>query len=97
MALSNAEKQRRWRERRNALAKQALAMAKTRGRRGRRARPINGANDFIRELYQFRQDYSRRLNAWRELAKFSTDDRDQLVHALHSVAKDLTLMAQTLG
>jgi hypothetical protein len=94
---TNAERQRRWREKRNALAKQAEAMEQTRGRRGRRARPVVGANAFIRELYEFRFDYARRLKAWRKLGKFSAEDRDQLVGAVHETANELSMLAQALA
>ena len=97
MALTNAEKQARWRARRNALAKEAEAMRQTRGRRGRRARPADDANAFIRELLNFGSDYSRRLAAWRKLARFSDEDRDHLVEALHTIANELAMMAQGLA
>ena len=97
MALTNAEKQARWRARRNALAKEAEAMRQTRGRRGRRARPADDVNAFIRELWDFQLDYSRRLAAWRKLARFSDEDRDHLVGALHTTANELAMMAQELA
>ena len=89
MALTNAEKQARWRARRNALAKEAEAMRQTRGRRGRRARPADDVNAFVRELWDFQLDYSRRLAAWRKLARFSDEARDHLVAALHTMANEL--------
>jgi hypothetical protein len=97
VALTNAERQRRWREKRNVLAKQAEAMGRTRGRRARRARPADDANAFIGELYEFQIDYSRRLGEWRTLARFSAKDRDHLVDALHSTANELSTLAQQLA
>jgi len=97
MALNNAERQARWRAKRNRLAKEAAAMQKTRGRRGRRARPVDDANAFIGEAYDFFLDYSQRLDAWRGLAKFSEEDRAELVHALHKVANELSMIAQDLA
>jgi hypothetical protein len=86
--------QARWREKRNALAKRAEALERTRGRRGRRARPTDDANAFIRELYDFLMDYGARLWAWRVLKKFSSEDRAELIHAMQTVANDLVLLAQ---
>jgi hypothetical protein len=97
MALTNAEHQRRWREKRNRLAKEAEAMRQTPRRRGRRARPIDDANAFIGELFDFRLDFGRRLTAWRDLARFSDEDRDQLVAALHGTANELSILAQQLA
>ena len=98
MALTNAEKQARWRAKRNALAKEAEAMRRViTKRRGRRARPADDANAFMRELWDFGLDYSQRLNAWRALGRFSDKDRDNLVDALHGVANDLSKMAQELA
>ena len=97
MALTNAQHQKRWRDKRNALAKEAEAMRRTHGRRGRRARPVDDANAFMRELFTFQQDYSQRLNAWRALGKFSDEDRYHLVDALHGVANDLSMIAQELA
>src|SRR5262245_2308438 len=94
---TNAERQARWRAKRNALAKQAEAMQRTHGRRGRRARPIDDVNAFSIELSYFRSDYTRRLNAWRELARFSREDRDHLVDALHDFANDFSILAQELA
>jgi hypothetical protein len=98
MALTNAEKQARWHARRNALAKQAEALQQvTSKRRGRRARPVDDVNAFIGELGDFLLDYGQRLDAWRELARFSDEDRDHLVHALHRTANELSIMAQALA
>jgi len=98
MALSNAERQARWRARRNRLAKEAEAMARVVGkRRGRRARPIDDVNAFIGELYDFNVDFARRLDVWRGLTKFSEEDRVELTYALHKVANNLSMMAQDLA
>jgi hypothetical protein len=97
MALTNAEKQARWRAKRNALAKEAEAVRRTRGRRGRRARPVDDVNAFINELWEFQSDYSRRLAAWYDLARFSDEDRDHLVAALHGTANELSIVAQRLA
>jgi hypothetical protein len=97
MALSNAERQARWRARRNALAKQAVAMEATRGRRGRRARPVDEANDFIREAYTFLADYSHRLEGWRTSTERPKEDCDELANALHYVANELSIIAQRLS
>ena len=93
MGLSNAERQRRWRAKRNALAKQALALERTRGWR-RRARPTDDANAFIRELSEFELDYGARVAAWLKLKKFSSEDGAELMHALRQVANELVLLAQ---
>jgi len=42
-------------------------------------------------------DYGRRLNTWRTLERFSNEDRDHLVDALHGVANELSVMAQELA
>src|SRR5262245_53775090 len=98
MAPSNAERQARWRDKRNWLAKQADAMSRVVSkRRGRRARPADDANAFMDELFAFRQDYGQRLAASRALARFSDDDRDHLVDALHSTANEFSFLAQELA
>jgi hypothetical protein len=100
MATSNAERQAKWRAKRNALAKQAEAMAPvTSKRRGRRARPIGEADDFSREIYDFLSDFEQRFNAWLKLGSFSKHpfQRDTLVDALHYTANKLSIMAQRLA
>jgi len=103
MALSNAERQARWRAKRNALAKQAEAMSRvTSKRRGRRAQPGDDVNAFIGELYDFLLDYGQRLKAERALvrfgrAKLSDEDRTHLAEALHTTANELSMMAQTVA
>jgi hypothetical protein len=98
MALTNAEKQKRWRDRRNGLAKTAEAMERVSSkRRGRRAQPVDDANAFVGELLEFRVDYDQRLTAWRKLGRYSDEDRDVLVHALHSTANELSVLAQELA
>lgn len=53
-----------------------LAMAQlTSKRRGRRARPTNDFNAFIRKALDFEHDYSERLDAWRKAAEHPEDDR----------------------
>ena len=54
------------------------------------------ANDFIRELLEFRFWFDQRLSARARLG-FSTEDRDALEHTLHQSANEFTLMAQELS
>jgi hypothetical protein len=97
MALSNAERQARWRVKRNALAKRAEAISRvTVKRRGRRAQPGDNANAFTRELGDFLLDFGQRFEAWRGLANSSHEDRAHLTNMLHTVANELAMMAQAL-
>jgi hypothetical protein len=71
-------------------------MQGTRGRGGRRARPVDEANDFIRDAYTFLEDYSDRLEGWRTLAERSKEDCAELAYALHYVVNELSIMTQKL-
>jgi hypothetical protein len=98
MALTNAQHQKRWREKRNRLAKEAEAMSRvTSKRRGRRAQPGDDVNVFISELFDFLQDYGQRLKAERAIGKLFDEDRAHLADALHTTANELSMMAQEMA
>jgi hypothetical protein len=107
MAMSNAERQAKWRAKRNALAKKAEAMARANERlghgatgvpqRGRRARPTDNARAFIDELSKFSNDFHLRLKDRRKLGRFSDEERDDFVQILMNVASELSRTAQDLA
>jgi hypothetical protein len=96
--MTNAERQRRWRERRNALASEAeIARLPKPGRR-RKAKLVGDHRDqtnaFIREALEFNFGYCHRLEAWLAIARLDDEDRGHLGGELHKCANELSRWAQ---
>jgi hypothetical protein len=96
MAMSNAERQARWREKRNTLAKLGATMPPRRGRRPNRAHIESDAvNDFLGELLELKCNYSSRLRQWlHRKPAISKADCEFLTQQIHLCANELTELAQ---
>ena len=96
--MTNAERQRRWRERRNALAKEAETARLLKPGRRRKAKLVGDhveqTNALIREFLEFSIDYCHRLEAWLAIARLDDEDRGHLGDALHRAANELSMRAQ---
>src|SRR5262245_14646421 len=105
MVLTNAQRQKRWRERQiTKLAKverklKSLRKAKgsklVRKRRPKHADPSTTEVDaFIDEALGFMTDYCHRFYQWDHRLKLEADDREVLVECLHQVANEISKLAQ---
>ena len=96
-AMSDVERQRRWRERRNALAREAEIARLPKPWRRRKAKLVGDHRDqtnaFIGELGEFNIDYCHRLEAWLAIAEIDDKDREALWAALHFAANELSTRA----